>query len=197
MTSPSASSKVSNEEQTELDEFLLMYGHALAAWAFLEEALCNNFHRLLNVKGDLPRLLFFSGRSFATRADMYSAAIAGATGVSETRRKAHKALLKRARQFSAGRNAIAHAIPRRFSNMDEGARLKQGHRLWKPGGAGFSELARACDNFQRLSDAADILLITTWRKKRSDQLAEECLLLVRGLPSQAFPLEDALSLPES
>jgi hypothetical protein len=178
------------EDSDDLDYFLLLYGHTLAAWAFLEEALSENFQRLINVHPHLAQLLFFSGRSFNARADLYSAAITGAVGISDIRREAHKALLKRSRQFGAARNALAHGIPRHFTEQNEGGRLKHGQKLWELGGVSYRDMIAAFGNFQDLSKAANTLLVVTRTRRKSDELAEECLRQVRALPSQAFPRGD-------
>jgi hypothetical protein len=176
-------------------DFNLLYGTALAAWAYLEEVLGLNFHRLIGTHPNLARQLFFSGRSFATRADLYSAAISGSIGLTDKRREAHKLLLKRARQYASARNSIAHGIPVNLmgGGTYQGLRIKQGHKVWEPGGVSRDNLLDAAENFQGLSTAARTLLNS---RNDDDEAAELCLKQVRELPTEAFPPEDAQNQQE-
>ena len=168
------------------DEFHLAYGKALASWAVIEDALCTAFCLCckMNPMSQMGRSLFFSGRSFATRADLLSAAIPHSP-FDASHQALLKALLKKARQFSSSRNAIAHGIPINLHTESEaysGVKVKEGQAAWEAGGIGIDKLAEAEVNFDRLSA---IIERAAWPRDRH----EEYLRQVQELPNAAFARE--------
>ena len=165
------------------DAFYIQYGKALASWAQVEDQLCVGFCLMLNQPpfGGFARALFFSGRSFASRADLMSAAIAHGN-VEEVAKPVWKALLKKARQFSAARNAIAHGVPVSL-HIDlapyEGIKIKEGVGTWDEGGINVSQLAEAEGNFDKLNS---MIHAAAFRQTPF----EECLSQVESLPNAAF-----------
>jgi hypothetical protein len=170
----------------QLPQFIMAYGSALISWAQVEDELCVLFGLLVGIQPEAARALFFSGRSFATRADLYSAAIA-TSACPEAAKKVHRAILKKARRFSSARNSIAHGVPAFIAkHSEEGIRIKQGQRRREPGGITLNEFGRATDLFQDLIDACISLAVA-----QDDEAWQECLARVRELPSEVFPRGDA------
>ena len=137
------------------DEFHLQYGETLAQWALLEENLGEIFCWLCGFTFDHPlgRAVFYSGRSFATRADLLSAAIRCSERSKELG-ELFAAILKKARQLSSSRNVIAHGVPRNFFSDKEGClgwTIKEGEFSWDRGGIGLHELENAEKNFRLLT----------------------------------------------
>ena len=131
--------------------------------------------------GGLGRAIFFSGRSFATRADLLSAVIPLSPFESD-HQEFLKAILKKARQFSAGRNAIAHGIPVNLHSHDEsytGPKVKEGRTSWESGGIGIDALLMAQINFNSLAEIIEQAVFPSAQR-------EEYLLRVQALPNEAF-----------
>ena len=168
-----------------MKRFTLAYGMALAAWAQLEDRMCLAFNGLVAVPHKMARGLFFSGRSFATRADLYAAAITHAN-VNDTCRRAHKYLLKKARRYSSSRNSIAHGTVMHLigGGPYEGYRVKKGQQSFERGGIGENDLLVATKNFSGLTICFFKLALA-----KSDDIIEECLAQARELPTLALPHE--------
>lgn len=199
-----AKPKISKGEDAKrrYEEFHLQYGIALSYWATLEENLCGMFCDLcgLDPDGDAGPAIFFSGRSFATRADLLSAAIR-TSELGETEKALFRAILKKARQFSTARNAIAHGVPTNFKksgNPYQGWRIKEGERTWEEGGIGIDQLRQAEANFRLLiAVSVEVCLALFPKKRRKAVPLETYLERVQALPNNAYSLEEAQNLSDS
>jgi hypothetical protein len=176
-------------------QFYEQYGHTLANWAHLEQTLSHLFCELSNLQtGDLGPALFFSGKSFNTRAGLLNAA-ARAAGLDEPVQEVFRALIKKARQFESTRNAVAHGYPVHaiWDGVDwQGWRIKEGADANEPGGIGLVELKNAAENFSRLELYAGRVrsLVSGWRAGARFP-PEEYLKPIRALPNDArLPPED-------
>jgi hypothetical protein len=189
---PSLPPDTDRESLSKLEQdFYLIYGSTLAAWARLEQTLGQLFCVLCGFDPDnqLGRELFFSGRSFQTRADLLSAALR----VSETPEEVKavvRAVRKKARDYSGSRNAIAHGYPSHsiFPNIEwQGWRIKEGEQSHLPGGIGIEELKAAKSNFWQLEWAAESATSLVRNHQRGyPQPPEEHLERVQALPPNAF-----------
>lgn len=90
-------------------------GKAMSEWSGVEGSLLSLFQIHTSMPHALARRVFFSARSFNGRADMLSAAAVG-SDQSDDLKDYTKAVITKARQYSAFRNALAHGhaavIPR-------------------------------------------------------------------------------------
>lgn len=180
-------------------DFHFQYGLTLSRWASLEETLCITFCDLCGLHPDEPmgKALFFSGRSFTTRADLLSAAIRTST-LGEVEKLLLRAILKKARQYSTARNAIAHGVPSHFVQKGyvyQGWRIKEPEQTWEMGGIGIDQLKEAEKSFLDLGLICheanmDALRPRGWRKKRLKP-TEWYLERVQELPSAAYVPEEA------
>jgi hypothetical protein len=177
------------------NEFHLQYGMTLASWARLEESLGGIFSVLCGFdqfEGMGPAL-FYSGRSFATRADLLSAAIRTAD-LSDDYRELLRAILKKARQFSASRNQIAHGVPTHFIETKtpyQGWRIKGGEQIWRAGGVSLQDLINANANFRDLSILSTHAEQARFKsRKKQLTLLPAYLAQALALPSDAFLREE-------
>ncbi len=180
------------EELTRLyEEFHLQYGITLSQWATLEETLGEIFNRLCNFEEwhGMGPALFYSGRSFATRADLLSAAIRTAK-VSADLTDLLRGILKKARQLSTSRNTIAHGVPTHYAESGlpyQGWRIKSGEETWSPGGVSIDELKIARENYRELAVIGSYAFSILNRSRRKGlKPPQEYLAQVQALPSDAF-----------
>jgi hypothetical protein len=183
------------------NDFHFQYGVTLSRWAGLEETLCTIFCDLCGLHPDEPmgKALFYSGRSFTARADLLSAAIR-TCALGEPEKALLRAILKRARQYSTARNAIAHGVPTHFSRKRfayQGWRIKEPEQTWELGGIGIDQLKEAEMNFLGLSiicHEANMDALRPprrWRRKKRLKPTEWYLEQVQELPNSAYPPEEA------
>jgi hypothetical protein len=177
-------SRSAHQHLNHVEVFYLCYGQTLAAWAELEQNLARVFCILCNMNSacGLGPALFFSGRSFATRADLLTAAVDAADKDLETA-LVIRAIIKKARQFSSARNAIAHGVPASFweNGHTEGIRIKEGKRAYEHGGIGLPELHEAHANFSTLSMLARKVYVAA-----DEGRLQEHLERVQALPKDAY-----------
>jgi len=201
MRSPHLPPKNPKELSRLYEEFHLQYGITLSEWASLEETLGEIFNRLCNFKTwhGMGPALFYSGRSFATRADLLSAAIRTAN-IAEDLSELLRAILKKSRQFSTSRNTIAHGVPTHYveSGVEyQGWRVKGGEEVWRPGGVGIDDLKAAHENYRTLTVICSYAFSLLNRSKRQGLLTpQEYLAQVQALPSDAFLLSRDLNAEE-
>ena len=96
-----------SKNERELQAYQLAIGKVVMAWAELEAKIGQWFAPITGMKRDMADAIFYSGRNFATRADMAEASLK----VSKLDQKSVnlvKTLLKVSRRYSSFRNAIAH-----------------------------------------------------------------------------------------
>jgi hypothetical protein len=194
------------EQLTQLyHDFHFQYGVTLGRWAGLEQSLCTLFSDLCGFVRDskVGDALFFSGRSFATRADLLSAAIR-VSGLGEPEMAVLKAVLKKARQYSTSRNAIAHGVPQNFvarGTEYQGWRIKEHERAWEIGGIGVAQLREAEKSFLDLDLACHMIRddMISYRRRRRKRLKppEWYLELVQALPKHAYSQEEGQTPKES
>jgi hypothetical protein len=170
--------------------FHLNYGITLGEWALLEDALCELFQRLAVIRPKLARAMFYSGRSFATRADLFSAALEAAAAP-ESYKAACKATLKRARQYSSARNTIAHGIPVDMRHSTEEGlhryRVKQGRSIMEAGGVTQGQMQAAAIYFRGLQEIIWRIALTPFDEQEAIVRCHEQVL---QLPNEALPLEE-------
>lgn len=176
-------------------EFHAQYGVTLGEWAGIEQSLCALFVKLCGFDPDhqMGPALFFSGRSFSTRVDLLLAAIRTAA-LDEAKRDLLRAVLKKARQYSVARNAIAHGVPNHYAhegNDYQGWRIKEHERAWELGGIGIEQLAEAERNFMELNCICWMVSDHIGAKRRKNQLkpTEWYLERVQSLPNHAYSAE--------
>jgi hypothetical protein len=174
------------------------YGRALASWAMVEQSFSTLFCRVceFDPEESLGPAIFFSGRSFQTRAALVGAACRNA-GLDGDIQEIIRAALKKARQFETARNKIAHGYPTHiiFEGVDwQGWRIKEGENAKKPGGIGYMNLKSANLCFYELARMVDrIKVLITARERGYFPPAEEYLGPIRELPNDALRLEEDLT----
>jgi hypothetical protein len=176
------------------DEFHLQYGVTLANWARVEEGLGGIFCVLcgFDQHEGMGPALFYSGRSFATRADLLSAAIRTAD-ISTEHTELLRAVLRKSRQFSTARNQIAHGVPVHFIETKtpyQGWRIKGGEELWHPGGVSLQDLINANANFKDLSVLCVEAEQSLFKRCGKRPPLSEYLARVHALPNDAFLREE-------
>ena len=93
-------------------EFYPIYGLALGEWSRLENSLYFWFAHVTKMKHPIGRAIFFSAKSFASRAEMLEAAIEHQDNLSKHQLELIEEIIKKARKYSAFRNRITHGEPR-------------------------------------------------------------------------------------
>jgi hypothetical protein len=188
---PSLPPETDRESLSKLEnEFYQQYGHTLANWARFEQSLSTLFCELCRLqRGDLGSALFFSGKSFNTRAALLGAAARNAE-LEEEAQEVIRALLKKGRQFETARNKIAHGYPVHaiWPNVEwQGWRIKEGDEAHQPGGIGITELKNAAECFARLEFYAERVktFVSNWRLG-VEMPPEGYLELIRALPNDAL-----------
>jgi hypothetical protein len=171
------------DQLSELDQFYHAYGKALSNWAAVEFQLCAWFERCAGLSIGRSEAIFFSGRSFQTRAEMLSSVIH--TGkISSAWAAFIESALTKAITYNSFRNHIAHA--QLESEMFDAAN----RRFWKlrkpqdwreSGGADQQSLINAAQNFE---DLAEILRDGHWLQLR-EQPTREFLQRLDALPNEA------------
>jgi hypothetical protein len=176
--------RASITDLTDIDQFFHAYGVALAEWAVVEFRLCSWFQMAAGLTISRAEAIFFSGRSFQTRAEMLSAALEHSKLNDAWTAFAEEALAK-AITYSSYRNHIAHGQvergPSKESDPDHW-RLCKPHE-WREGeGVGRQSLANATENFFSL---AEILSDGAWLQARSYPPTAEFLERLEALPNEA------------
>lgn len=167
----------------------MQYGLALSAWSQIENRLGWLFSALCNLSSGpngMGSALFYSGRSFASRADLLDAAIRANTTAPEFQKALFRAILKKARQFSAARNRIAHGFPSTLVGVGpyQGPKIREGDEIWLSDGIDLKMLHIAADNFLELRGLIDKIPGAT---SASDEAQfSQYRLQVQKLPSDAF-----------
>lgn len=162
-------------------------GKAMAGWAGVEGTLLALFEMLTDMPHKLARRIFFSARSFNGRADMLSAAAVASDKPDDLRDYA-KAVLTKARQYSAFRNALAHGhpavIPRWAGTPYDNQGVLLEERNSGPPGEGdaitVAQIENAISNFFALSLLT--LEAVSW-DDHPELPPSRYAPLVRGLPS--------------
>lgn len=189
---PSLPPKTDRKSLSKLEqEFYLQYGKTLAAWAQLEQTLGQLFCALCRFESgsQLGSELFFSGRSFQTRADLLWAALRS-VDLPEDVAVVIRLALKRARDYSGARNKVAHGYPSHMVFVDvdwQGWRIKEGEQSHLPGGIGITELKNAQANFSDLQLLSERLVQLT--KAHLQKIAwppRDHLAQAQGLPPDPF-----------
>lgn len=174
------------------DVIILQFGRTLAAWAELEHSLALWFQEACGMTDPiLSDALFYSGRSFNTRADLLRAALAKGHMQAEWE-LVGRAIVKRAMAYSATRNAIAHGVV--LPDPDK-ERYVIGSRTELPSETSttIDDLKQAEANFIRLETAIYDALGT--KLGTLEGKPEEYLELIQRLPSEADSKEDTQKPP--
>lgn len=172
-------------------EFHHAFGTAMAEWAGLERSLYYWFARITRMNHEMASAVFYSGRSFNARADMLQAAIDRADVLTKIEAMSVQEALKKVWAYSGFRNSMAHGEPmmqivelagqpKTFSYV-----LTQGKHT-KPNPAAeisIQHLMIAAENFHNLKCL--ILDLHPGMRGKDAPTPEECLALLRTLPSQA------------
>jgi hypothetical protein len=168
---------------------LLEYGKAMSEWSRIERALFHWFAHVTLLDDEPARRIFYSTTGFRGRADMLSAVVSlNKLEANET--ELIKVALKRAVQWSAFRNKLAHG---EFSldrqNIVQG---KLSPHIARSQAISFEHLKRAQSNFRQLSEALYAGLELAFGPYDGDQddplsSLEKCIELVRSLPVHLEP----------
>jgi hypothetical protein len=168
------------------DKTLLEFGKVMSEWSKIERCLFYWFAYATLLDDAPARCIFYSANSFRARVDMLEAVV-NLNKLEENETAVIKAGIKRAVQWSAFRNKIAHG---EFSfdqqNIVQG---KLPPRAAKAKAISFEHLQRARRNFRELSDALYAGLDLTFGpgENADDGLLaslEGCLEVIQSLPSQ-------------
>jgi hypothetical protein len=172
-------------------EFYHFYGHAMARWASLERSLYYWFRGSTGMQDGMARAIFYGARGFGARAEMLEAAIEHATVLDPTQLAFIKEALKKARNYSAFRNKMAHGDPQPNLTHSNGNVTAIHYTIVQgsdPAAAGdkplsIEDLDTAAENITTLHYCI-MDMIPWFRAHGVPKSAEECLALVRGLPNQ-------------
>ncbi len=143
------------DELSEIDRFYHTFGKALAQWAELEYYLSLLFACAADLTFQVAEAIFYSGRSFRSRADLLAAAL--------THSKLNPAwtdfvegVLLKAVGYEGFRNQLAHRTFHPNALDDNGGpiewRLKEGNKWNEPDGISASQVETACANFLALTN---------------------------------------------
>lgn len=161
------------------NQFFVTYGRTLAGWAQIEYMLSRWFFRLTKIDHNLADSLFYSGRSFQTRRDLFKVAIAHDKNLDPELRALLRLILKRCNQYSSARNEISHGMVV-YDSGEERMFLAQGDSLGIPHHRrGIPEIDKAGDYFHTL---ANLMLDAFEPAKR-----EESRKRLSELPTEALP----------
>jgi hypothetical protein len=165
--------------------FYLVYGAAVAAWARVEQGLYFWFERVSGMHPKTARQVFYSGKSFNARADMF-AAVMHAPHLLPHRKEFMKAALNKARQYSEFRNITVHGetyLAADGPNVDQVVLIdgKRGEHQTT-----IDDLMVATMNFKRLADSL-MDALSFHQNKAPDEIAllRKHLELIRAMPNQA------------
>lgn len=161
-------------------------GHALSAWADLEDALCDCFKYVTAIQDrNISRAIFYSSRSFLGRSDMLLAALHARPECDHCfeRRDLIKAITKKAVAYNTTRNILAH-------NSLMPVSTDAGHdwawvsptTLATDGGLRTEHIKTCRMNFEKLRDLALTVIL---RPKLAKERIQELLGQVHRLPKLA------------
>lgn len=175
-----------DEFPSEYAELYGAFGTTMARWSGLEHSFVDLFARLTGMEHRMAHAVFFSGRNFVTRADLIRGAIDATTAHSEIAEFA-KGALKRALQYSAFRNALAHGVltvvPHIGSPLDGQPVVMEstGFRLMEDAPTTITDMRNAATNFT----AFTVLVqhAASWDETEPEQAPHKYLELVRELPN--------------
>jgi hypothetical protein len=89
------------------DDVLLAFGKAMMAWSSLEGLISDWFTILTGMDRTIARQIFYAGRSFNARIDIFAAALP--RGGPPTLRTIYlREAIKKSKQYASFRNMIAH-----------------------------------------------------------------------------------------
>jgi hypothetical protein len=91
--------------------FFDSFGRLIAEWSAIERAFYTWFASVSGMKEGMARSIFYSGKSFNSRADMLEAAFGNQSNMPPLDLDFIKASLKKARAYSAFRNSVVHGEP--------------------------------------------------------------------------------------
>jgi hypothetical protein len=178
----------SPEHRPALDEFHQTFGITMAAWAMVEDGLCDWFKLCTGLHEQFARAVFYSARSFAGRRDMLVAAIRFSS-CNEKTQTGIRLCVKYARKYSEFRNRIGHGHLT-FTHTIQPPQFvfAQGRSMAGPLTAAnldyvtVADLKIAATNFQRLTDCI-LGFHPGWQAP--DVCERGCLEEIRALPIEA------------
>lgn len=174
------------------DDFLAEFGRAMAGWSSVEVHLSIWFNTITGMMPKrLGRAIYFSGRSFTARSEMFAAAL-GHGRQPKAVTPLLREILAKAISYSSARNRLAHSF---FGTLEgEDDRLRPGHS-WDELHTGLTrrELLNASRNFSDLAT----LITDAWRGNRgrkyrgkpSPSVRAECHERLLRLPNEACSSE--------
>jgi len=170
------------------DPFLAEFGRAMAGWSSVEVHLSIWFNTITGIMPKrLGRAIYFSGRSFTARSEMFAAALEHGKQPKQVT-PLLKQILTKAISYASARNRLAHSY---FGTLqDEEDRLRAGQE-WDALHTGITkqELLNASQNFSNLAS----LITDAWagnqgkarRGRPSPSVRAECLERLLLLPNEA------------
>ena len=166
--------------------FFDSFGRLIAEWSAIERAFYTWFASVSGMKEGMARSIFYSGKSFNSRADMLEAAFGNQSNMPPLDLEFVKASLKKARAYSAFRNSVVHGEPTLdilHNNSPEAVLqlvLTQGKDFLGATAITIEDLDAGLESFSELKG----LLHDMFPKNRKpDADPEECLKRVRELPN--------------
>jgi hypothetical protein len=169
------------------DELFREIGETVTEWSRLENALLDLFQVLTAMPHRLARRIFFSARSFNGRADLLRAA-AAATEAKPEFVNFTRAVITRALQYSAFRNALAHGspivVPPIDCPYDNQAVIVEERDFWNPHSekpTTITDIKTARANMISLHHISYIA--AAWNGDDVGTSPERCAELVRQLPN--------------
>lgn len=170
--------------------FYQLYGHTLAEWSRIERGLFLWFLRATKMNEPVGRAVFYSGKSFNSRADMLKEAIDTSNGLCEDERAFAKAIIRLAWKYSSFRNQITHGEAvlciDENNNQSINFMIRQGKTSIGLPHITEEELFNALVNFSLLKE----LTFSVIPALREGLTFQQLLVRVQSLPTEAHSRSD-------
>jgi len=156
----------------------------MAAWAEIEYGLSLWFKSATGLEYNVAQNLFFSGRAFSTRRDLFATALTTAN-MPDNWREFAIAALDKAQCYSSARNRLAHGLMHP-TKLDENGqptdwKIKEQEQWQDQAGLDYNEISIIAENFQALGS---ILTGSHYPYTRSEQ-PKEFVRQLRERPNEA------------
>ncbi|SDB31385.1 hypothetical protein [Bauldia litoralis] len=172
--------------------FVEAFGRAMLNWSHVEQRLFWYFEHITEMKHEMSRAVYYSARNFTARAEMLAAAMSANQALDSDLSVFLQKALKKARQYQAFRNSLAHGETIMFANTGIRAEnrltLVEGKRalhLSIDSGIKVSQLRTAAKNFSRLASLLTVVYLNQMTKGAHGKSPAQCLKQVLRLPNTA------------
>jgi hypothetical protein len=138
----------------EIDRLYHAFGRAMSEWASIEYYLSLFFSSASGLDFAMAQAVFFSGRSFQTRAEMLNASLQHSK-LEKSWKEFVSTTLKKSISYARFRNKLAHGLfhPDALDGYGQPKdwKIKKAENWTTPGGISLDEIITAASNFEKFS----------------------------------------------